>query len=61
MTLNDLYNQVAKKADVKGTAITVAETKRVRAVFFDQLEDLKPDEAFDMIAMGLKAAKRRRR
>ena len=48
-------------ANTKGLKISVAETKRVLACFFDQLEDLKLEEAFDMIAKGLKAAGKRRR
>ena len=38
-TLNDLYNEVAKRADTEGVAINFAETKRVLACFFDVLED----------------------
>ncbi len=60
-TLSEFYNQVARKADTKGTKIGVAETKRVLAVFFDELEDLKPEDAFDIVTKGLKAAGKRRR
>lgn len=59
--LNDIYNQVARKADTDGLEINVAETKRVLACFFDVLEDYKPAEAFDLVAKGLKRAGTRRR
>jgi hypothetical protein len=61
VTLNDIYNQVAARADTAGTKINVADTKRVLACFFDVLEDYKPAEAFDFIAKGLKRAGTRRR
>ncbi|MCM2370658.1 hypothetical protein [Aporhodopirellula aestuarii] len=60
-TLNDLYNEVSRKADTDGLKISVAETKRVLACFFDVLEDYKPAEAFDFVAKGLKRAGTRRR
>lgn len=60
-TLNDIYNEVARKADTDGLQINVAETKRVLACFFDVLEDYKPAEAFDFVAKGLKRAGTRRR
>ncbi|EMI51937.1 hypothetical protein [Rhodopirellula sallentina] len=60
-TLNDIYNEVARKADTDGLEINVAETKRVLACFFDVLEDYKPAEAFDIVAKGLKRAGTRRR
>ena len=59
--LNDIYNQVAAKADTEGVKINVAETKRVLACFFDELEDYKPVEAFDFVTKGLKRAAGRRR
>ncbi len=55
-TLNDIYNQVARKADTQGVKINVAETKRVLACFFDVLEDYKLADAFDFVAKGLKRA-----
>jgi hypothetical protein len=60
-TLSDIYNQVAAKANTAGLSISVAETKRVLACFFDVLEDHCSAEAFDFIAKGLKRAGRRRR
>jgi len=60
-TLNDIYNEVAKRADTEGVQINVAETKRVLACFFDVLEDHPPAVAFDLIAKGLKRAGTRRR
>ncbi|QEG24926.1 hypothetical protein [Mariniblastus fucicola] len=60
-SLNDLYNEVARKADTAGVKINVAETKRVIACFFDVLEDYKAAEAFDFVAKGLKRAGGRRR
>ena len=61
MTLTEFYNEVAKKVDTAGLKISAAETKWVLAVFFDKLEDLKPDEAVDLVAKGVKAAGKRRR
>ena len=61
LTLNDIYNQVAAKADTKNVKINVAETKRVLACFFDVLEDYKAVDAFDFVAKGLKRAGGRRR
>ena len=60
-SLNEIYDKVAKKADTQGTHITVAETKRVLACFFDVLEDYSVEEAFDFVAKGLKRAGQRRR
>lgn len=60
-TLNDIYNEVARKADTDGLQISVAETKRVLACFFDVLDEYKPTEAFDFVAKGLKRAGTRRR
>ena len=59
--LNDIYNQVARKADTQGVKLNVAETRRVLACFFDVLEDYKPAEAFEFVAKGLKRARTRRR
>ena len=61
MTLTEFYNEVSKRADTAGLSINAVETKRVLAVFFDLLEDLSPEDAFDLIAKGLKQAGRRRR
>lgn len=60
-SLNDIYNEVARRADKEKIHINVAETKRVLACFFDVLEDQKPAVAFDVIAKGLKRAGTRRR
>ena len=59
--LNDIYNQVAARANKNGVSINVAETKRVLACFFDVLEDYKAAEAFDFVTKGLKRAGGRRR
>ena len=60
-TLNDIYNEVSRRADTAGLAISVAETKRVLACFFDVLEDTSPADAFDFVAKGLRRAGGRRR
>ena len=59
--LNDIYNEVSRRADKQKIHINVAETKRVLACFFDVLENQKPAVAFDIIAKGLKRAGTRRR
>lgn len=61
LNLNDIYNEVARKADTDDLQINVADTKRVLACFFDVLEDYKAAEAFDFVAKGLKRAGARRR
>tara|TARA_R110002167_G_scaffold45464_1_gene136626 strand:+ start:275 stop:493 length:219 start_codon:yes stop_codon:yes gene_type:complete len=61
VSLNDLYNQVAAKADTSGVKINVAETKRVLACFFDVLEDYSAAEALDLVAKGMKRSGARRR
>ena len=61
MTLSEFHNEVAKRADTEGVQINVAETKRVLAVFFDLLEDLKPVDDMDIVTKGLKQASKRRR
>ena len=60
-SLNDVYNQVARRADTGGLKISAVETKRVMTCFFDVLEDYPPADAFDFIAKGLKLAGKRRR
>ena len=57
--LNAFYDEVSRHADTAGLEITVAETKRVIACFFDELSKLPADEAIDIIAKGLKRAKAR--
>lgn len=59
--LNDIYNEVAKRADTAGLKINAAETKRVLACFFDVLEDHPSSVACDLLAKGLKRAGGRRR
>lgn len=61
VSVADIYNQVASRANTNGVKINVAETKRVLACFFDVLEDLPPRDAFDVVAKGLKLAGKRRR
>lgn len=61
MTLTEIYNKVAAKADTSGLAINAAETKRVLAVFFDELESLSASDALDIVSKGLKQASRRQR
>ena len=61
INLNDIYNEVASRADTEGVEINAAETRRVLACFFDVLEDHSPDVAFDLIAKGLKQTGGRRR
>lgn len=61
MTLTEIYNEVSRMADTKGTQINVAETKRVLATFFDVLEDCTALEAAQIINAGLSAASKRRR
>ena len=60
-SLNDIYNQVAARADTEKVKINAAETKRVLACFFDVLEDHKAADAFDFVAKGLKRSAARRR
>lgn len=59
--LNDVYNEVARRADKDGVHINVAETKRVLACFFDVLEDYPPSVGFSIISKGLQRAGKRRR
>ena len=54
VSLRDIYNEVARRADTEGLEINVAETKRVLACFFDVLENQAPADAFYFIAKGLK-------
>lgn len=61
VNLNNVYDEVARRADTEGLEITVAETKRVLACFFDVLEDQPPHVAFDLVSKGLKRAGERRR
>lgn len=54
MTLTELYNEVSRRVDTKGTKINVAETKRVLSEMFCVLSDLNTDEAVAVVAAGLK-------
>jgi len=54
MTLTELYNEVSRRADTKGTKINVAETKRVLSEMFYVLSELHTDEAIAVVAAGLK-------
>ena len=54
MTLTELYNEVSRRADTKGTGINVAETKRVLSEMFGVLAELETDEAVAVVAAGLK-------
>ena len=53
MNLNDLANAVASAADTKGTAITVAEVKRVQSLLFAELAKLSAADALTLIAKGM--------
>lgn len=37
---NDVFNEVSRRTDTKGTAITVAETKRVIKAYHDYLLEM---------------------
>lgn len=56
MNLTDFYNEVSRQTDTKGTAINVAETKRVLACAFAVLQSLSCAEATNLVAKGLAAA-----
>jgi hypothetical protein len=57
--LNAFYNDVARIADTTGLQISVADTKRVLACFFDVLATLPSDQAMDVVGKGLKLASKR--
>ena len=59
ISLNAFYNEIAKRADTEGLQLSVADTKRVVACFFDVLQHHPPGVAFDLIAQGLARAARR--
>ena len=54
MKLTDLYNEVSRRSDTKGTKINVSETKRVLSELFCVLSELPTDEAVSVIASGMK-------
>ena len=60
MKLTDFYNQVAGLVDTENTQINVAETKRVLAVAFQELEKMDAAEMADTIAKGIAQAKKKR-
>jgi hypothetical protein len=41
---NDVYNEVSRRTDTKGTVIPVAETKRVIKAYHDYLLELSWEE-----------------
>lgn len=59
-SLSELYNEVSRRADTDALQISVADTKRVLACFFDVLAERPPGVAFRLIAKGLKRAEKRR-
>jgi hypothetical protein len=60
MTLTDFYNAVSREADTAGTAITVAETKRVLAMASAVLAELDAADCAAVPAKGRVAAKRKK-
>lgn len=56
--LSEFYNAVSRKTDTKGTAISVADTKRVLSVAFEQLAIMSAAECNDVVAKGLAKAKK---
>ncbi|MEM8668746.1 MAG: hypothetical protein AAGG48_14595 [Planctomycetota bacterium] len=61
INLNDVYNAVSRRTDTEGTKINVAETKRVLACFFDELQELTPQEFSEVLAKGTRQARDRRK
>ncbi|QDS97730.1 hypothetical protein [Adhaeretor mobilis] len=59
MNLNQFYNEVSRKADTKGTSITVAETKRVLSEMFLLLAKMDAADATSILAKGLASAKKK--
>lgn len=59
MKLSDFYNEVSRKTDTKGTAITVAETKRVLSEAFLLLAKMDAAEFADTVSKGVAQAKRK--
>lgn len=57
MTLNDLMNEVARRADTQGLHVTAADTRRVIAIAFDVLyESDTPAGLHKVLAAGLRKA-----
>lgn len=59
MKVSDFQNEVSRKVDTAGTAINVADTKRVLACAFDELAKMDAAEATDIISKSLATAKKR--
>lgn len=59
MTLNDLYNEIARRTDTEKTKINVAETRRVLSEAFVVLSGLSAAEASTLIAKGLAAGEKK--
>jgi len=60
MTLSQFYNEVARKADTKGTSISAAETKRVLSEMFLLLSKMDATDATALVAKGLATAKKKK-
>jgi hypothetical protein len=59
MTLNEFYDEVARKADTDKTKISAAETKRVLSEAFKILAPLDAATVTELIAKGLSTAKKK--
>jgi hypothetical protein len=59
MTLNEFYDEVARKADTDKTKISAAETKRVLSEAFKILAPLDAATVTELIAKGLATAKKK--
>lgn len=57
MNLTNFYNEVSRRTDTRGTKINVAETKRCLSEAFNLLAELPSEEAFLLVANGLKRNK----
>lgn len=57
MNLNDFYNEVSRRTDTPGTAISVADTRRVLSEAFGYLAELDSVEASQVLSRGLAAAR----
>ena len=60
MTLTDFYNEVSRRTDTKGTKINVAETKRCLSEALNLLAEMSSDDAFALVASGLKRNKQKK-
>lgn len=61
MNLSEFYNQVSRNTDTTGTAINVAESKRVLSEAFKVLASLETGEALDIMSKGVKKASSKKR